>query len=101
MLVRSEICRFKREISWYEVDHCLCKVELLKLDDKFFMRVVQFDVDIFVQRTELWMILKTINFDLMVTSFTSMLPANMFYVSRSQSLNPVSYIHLTLNFSGM
>ena len=59
----------KREISPYLwVDHCLCKVQQLEVEDKFirifFIRIVQFDVGkIFVQGTELWLILKTIWFN--------------------------------------
>ena len=55
----------KKEISWCEVDFGLSTNQQLEIDDEFnsyfFMRIVQFYVDnIFVQRTELWLILKTI-----------------------------------------
>ena len=60
------------------------------------MRVVQFDVDIFVQRTELWMILKTINFDLIVHLQVYYL--QILYVSRSQSYLPSELHTLNIKF---
>ena len=71
----------EKEFSWCEVDFGLSKNQRLEVDDEFnsyfFMRIVQFYVDnIFVQRTELWLILKTIWFDAAFARIVLYLPLN-------------------------
>ena len=86
----------EKEFSWCEVDFGLSKNQQLEIDDEFnsyfFMRIVQFYVDnIFVQRTELWLILKTIWFDAAFARIVLYLP--LLYVSGHYSYLP-SEIHM-------
>ena len=76
-------------------DLCSSKNQRLEVDDEFnsyfFMRIVQFYVDnIFVQRTELWLILKTIWFDAAFARIVLYLP--LLYVS-GRYLYLLSEIH--------